>query len=196
MLVNEIFYSFQGEGMYVGTPCIFLRLSGCNFHCSFCDTDNDIRKQIKVHNVSDVIKFLMEKHKTNLLVITGGEPLLQYDTLKKLINSLDCQIQIETNGSIIKPIIQNIDYVVSPKNNEELLFDFYKDYDNVHFKFIIKNQQDIDMIKKLQEEHNYTKTIWLQPLFQKDKEMTQLILDNNLQNIKISGQLHKYLNQR
>ena len=196
MLINELFYSFQGEGKYVGTPCFFLRLSGCNFNCDFCDTDYKKNKNCLVNDVSNSIDFLMEKHNTNLLVITGGEPLLQYEEVKQLVDSLDYKIQIETNGSIIKPILKNVEYCISPKNNEELLFGFYKGFDNVFFKFLIKNQEDIDLIKYLQKEYNYNKTIWLQPLYEKDKEITDLILENNLSNIKISGQLHKYLNQR
>lgn len=196
MEITEIFYSFQGEGLHTGVPCLFLRLSGCNFNCDFCDTNYKKNYNCLVINVTEVIEFLMEKYNVELLVITGGEPLLQYDSLKKVIDCLNCNIQIETNGSIIKPIIKKADYIVSPKNNEEILFDFYKDYDNVYFKFLIKNQDDIDLVKRLQEKHNYEKTIWLQPLFEKDKEITQLILDNKMKNIRISGQMHKYLHQK
>ena len=196
MLINEIFYSFQGEGKYNGTPCLFLRLSGCNFNCEFCDTNHTKNKNCHVNDVSKSIDFLMKKHNTNLLVITGGEPLLQYKEVKQLVNSLDYKIQIETNGSIIEPNIKKAEYCISPKNNEELLFRFYKGFENVFFKFLIKNQEDIDFIKYLQNEYDYNKTIWLQPLYENDKEITNLILKNNLSNIRISGQLHKYLNQR
>lgn len=196
MKINEIFYSFQGEGMYAGTPCIFLRLSGCNFNCTFCDTNYKKNKDYSINDISNHIQFLMRKYNTNLLIITGGEPLLQYEEIKQLIDNLEYKIQIETNGSIIKPIIKEAEYCISPKNNEELLFDFYKGFDNIFFKFLIKNQEDINLIKYLQEKYDYNKTIWLQPLYEKDKEITDLILENNLSNIRISGQLHKYLNQR
>lgn len=194
--VSEIFYSFQGEGKYAGTPCLFLRLSGCNFKCSFCDTNHDTEKVYSVEYLTSVLNHFLQEYNCDLLVITGGEPLLQYKSICQLIGGLHCKVQIETNGSIIEPILKNVDYVVSPKNNERLLFDFYHAYDNVYFKFLIKNQDDINLVKSLQKEYDYQKTLWLQPLWQKDKEVTQLILNNKLRNIKISGQLHKYLNQR
>ena len=196
MKVNELFYSFQGEGIYVGTPCIFLRLSKCNFNCDFCDTNYEDYKEINTLPLSKKISNMMKEHNTDLLVITGGEPLLQYDEMKELINHLNCNIQIETNGSIINPILPNVTYIISPKKNEKLLFDFYHKYENVHFKFLIKNQEDIDLVKQLKQQYDYNETIWLQPIYEKDQQVTTLILENNIPNVKISGQLHKYLNQR
>lgn len=196
MKVNEIFYSFQGEGPYSGTPCLFLRLSGCNYNCSFCDTDHESYTEYKVKDLSRKLRDMMDEYNTNLIVITGGEPILQYDELSELCTRLKCNIQIETNGSIIKPIIEKAEYVISPKANHELIFDFYHEFDNVYFKFLILDQSDMDMIKQLQSEYNYSRTIWVQPVYEKDKENTSLILRNMPKNIKISGQLHKYLDQR
>ena len=139
---------------------------------------------------------MMAEHNTSLIVITGGEPILQYDELNELCTRLKCNIQIETNGSIIKPIIEKAEYVISPKANHELIFDFYHEFDNVYFKFLILDQSDIDMIKQLQSKYNYNKTILVQPVYEKDKENTTMILRNSLKNVKISGQLHKYLDQR
>ena len=196
MKVNEIFYSFQGEGPYSGTPCLFLRLSGCNYNCSFCDTDHESYTEYKVKDLSRKLRDMMDEYNTNLIVITGGEPILQYDELSELCTRLKCNIQIETNGSIIKPIIEKAEYVISPKANHELIFDFYHEFDNVYFKFLILDQSDIDMIKQLQSKYNYNRTIWVQPVYEKDKENTTMILRNSLKNVKISGQLHKYLDQR
>ena len=130
---------------------------------------------------------LLYEHNTNLLVITGGEPLLQYEELKELISNLECKVQIETNGSIKKQILEK---------PTEKVFEQYHKFSNVYFKFLIKNQEDVELIKYLQEAYDYDRIIWLQPLYEKDKEITDLILENNLSNIRISGQLHKYLNQR
>lgn len=194
--INELFYSFQGEGKNTGTPCLFIRLSGCNLNCSFCDTDHTYFEEYPSEQVIDMIQQLQETHNTNLLVITGGEPLLQYEELEGIIDSLDCNIQIETNGSIKLPVLKNTEYVISPKQDIEEAFQYYKDNNNCYFKFLIENQQDIDQVKNLQTKYNYTKTIWLQPVYEKDKEVTEMILKNKLNNIKISGQLHKYLEQR
>ncbi|MBQ6345134.1 MAG: 7-carboxy-7-deazaguanine synthase QueE [Methanobrevibacter sp.] len=196
MKVNEIFYSFQGEGLYAGTPCIFLRLSQCNLNCPFCDTDYENYEDKNVIELVRLLTSLLYEHNTNLLVITGGEPLLQYEELKELISNLECKVQIETNGSIKKQILEKPTYIISPKEKAEKVFEQYHKFSNVYFKFLIKNQEDVELIKYLQEAYDYDRIIWLQPLYEKDKEITDLILENNLSNIRISGQLHKYLNQR
>lgn len=196
MKVNEIFSSFQGEGVYTGVPATFLRLSGCNLNCDFCDTEFEEYKELSVELVKESILQHMKNHNTELLVITGGEPLLQYEELKLLLKELDCNIQIETNGTIQRIPFEDVCYVVSPKKNIENIFKFYKDYDKTCFKFVITCQEDIDLIEELRNKYNFTDTIWLQGEFSKANEMTTLILNNNLRNIRISGQLHKYLNQQ
>ena len=85
MKVNEIFSSFQGEGVYTGVPATFLRLSDCNLNCSFCDTEFKDYKNLSVELVKESILQHMKNHNTHLLVVSGGEPLLQYDELKELI---------------------------------------------------------------------------------------------------------------
>ena len=199
MKVNEIFSSFQGEGPYIGLPATFVRLSGCNLNCGFCDTDFDDYKELSVELVKEAILQHCKNHNTSLLVITGGEPLLQYEEVKELIEDLEytgLTIQIETNGSIKRIPISGTSYVISPKENIREVFEFYKDYDLSFFKFIITCQKDIDLIKELQEEYDYQNLINVQPEYSKAVELTELILLNNMTNIRISGQLHKYLNQR
>ena len=193
MRVNEIFNSFQGEGIYVGTPATFIRLQGCNLKCSFCDTDFTNSRELSVDRVKNIIVENMQKHQTDLLVITGGEPLLQYNELQELTNQLNCNIQIETNGTILeKPL--NATYMISPKKNIEKTFKFYKDYEKTYFKFIIQKESDLKEIKKLIEKYNYSKTIWLQPEYSHAEKITKLILNKNLSlKYKISGQMHKYL---
>ena len=199
MKVNEIFSSFQGEGPYAGLPATFLRLSGCNLNCDFCDTDFDDYKELSVELVKESILQHCKNNNTPLLVITGGEPLLQYEELKKLIEELDYSnltIQIETNGSIRRIPISPVSYVISPKKNIRQIFEFYKDYDMSFFKFIITEQKDIDLIKELQKDYDYDELIWVQSEYSKADELTSLILSNNMDNIRISGQLHKYLKQQ
>lgn len=197
MKVNEIFDSFQGEGVYTGVPATFLRLSGCNLNCDFCDTDFNICKEISVELVRESILQHMKNNNTHLLVVTGGEPLLQYDELKELVESLNCDTQIETNGTIFRIPLTDVSYVISPKTNAEQVFNFYKDYPKAYFKFIIKNGFDLHIVKQLLQKYNYTKTVWLQPEFSNASEITSLILSKHPSfNYKISGQLHKYLKQK
>lgn len=191
--VNEIFNSFQGEGVYAGTPATFLRLSGCNLNCSFCDTDFKDYDELTVSMVKNIIVENMEKHKTDILVITGGEPLLQYDEVNQLINQLNYKVQVETNGTIIK-VPLNATYMISPKKEIEKIFKFYKNYDKAYFKFIIQDNQDLQQINELIQKYDYNKEVYLQPVYQNAQEITKLILKKHLPfKYKISGQLHKYL---
>lgn len=200
MKILEIFSSFQGEGPFVGTPATFLRLAGCNLNCEWCDTDLTEVKEMSLESVSEIIYNQIKCFNSDLLIITGGEPSLQLNEIESLIKLLpsNIHIQMETNGFKTFLINKNIDYVISPKQNKEEVFARYYDYDNVYFKFVICSQEDIDEIIFLKNKYNYDKTIWLQPEFNHDVEITNLIISNfnKLENIKISAQIHKYLNQR
>ena len=200
MKVVEIFDSFQGEGIYTGEPATFLRLGGCNLNCDFCDTEFDNYKEIDVELVKECLLNHIKNHKNKLLVITGGEPLLHYDEIKELVDLLHYQIfneglkiQIETNGFIRRIPIRNTTYVISPKRDIDNVFKFYKDYDDAYFKFVIEDFWDLRLVKSLQEKCDYKKTVWLQPEFSQTERVVKLILSKNINNIRISGQLHKYM---
>ena len=197
--VSEIFTSFQGEGPYVGTPATFLRLYGCNLNCQWCDTDISTYEMLSVDDVAEILMTQMEFNNINLLVITGGEPTLQMEEIKRLIKELpdDIKIQLETNGSIFE-YLPEIEYVISPKEDKEKVFENYYKYDNVFFKFVITCEEDIDEVISIKNKYGYDKTIWLQGEFSKDALMADLIRENfpRLENIKLSVQTHKYLNQR
>lgn len=110
--VNEIFYSLQGEGCHTGTPAVFVRLSGCNRACPFCDTDHAAGRSMTAAEIIAEVEQYPARH----IVITGGEPALQIDS--DLIAALKSQghyLQIETNGSL--PLPAGIDWVTcSPKD--------------------------------------------------------------------------------
>lgn len=97
MKVNEIFCSLQGEGRWTGTPAVFLRLSGCNLRCHFCDTTHETGVEMSVADIlSDVSRFGV-KH----IVITGGEPTMQINgELLTALKNAGFFVQIETNGSV------------------------------------------------------------------------------------------------
>ncbi len=197
--VSEIFTSFQGEGPYIGTPATFLRLYGCNLNCQWCDTDISTYEMLSVDDVAEILMTQMEFNNINLLVITGGEPTLQMEEIKRLIKELpeDIKIQLETNGSIFE-YLSEIEYVISPKEDKEKVFENYYKYENVFFKFVITCEEDIDEVISIKNKYGYDKTIWLQGEFSKDALMADLIRENfpRLENIKLSVQTHKYLSQR
>lgn len=197
--VSEIFTSFQGEGPYIGTPATFLRLYGCNLNCQWCDTDISTYEMLSVDDVAEILITQMEFNNINLLVITGGEPTLQMEEIKRLIKELpdDIKIQLETNGSIFE-YLPEIEYVISPKEDKEKVFENYYKYENVFFKFVITSKEDIDEVISIKNKYGYDKTIWLQGEFSKDALMADLIRENfpRLENIKLSVQTHKYLSQR
>ena len=73
--VNEIFYSIQGESSYAGTPCVFIRLTGCNLRCVWCDSEYSFYDGRKFS--IDEILTEIKKYNCNLIEVTGGEPLMQ-----------------------------------------------------------------------------------------------------------------------
>lgn len=96
MRVNEIFYSLQGEGTFTGTPSVFVRLSGCNLACPFCDTDF---KSYREYSEEELIKEILF-YKAHHVVITGGEPTLQLtDSFLNELIEYGKEVQIETNGT-------------------------------------------------------------------------------------------------
>lgn len=111
--VCEIFYSLQGEGYFTGTPAIFLRFSGCNRRCHFCDTDFSRSTPMTAAEIVETIK---AAGSATHIVLTGGEPAMWIDT--PLISALKAHgffLQIETNGSL--PVPDEIDWVTcSPKD--------------------------------------------------------------------------------
>ncbi len=111
--INEIFYSLQGEGFHTGTPAVFVRFSGCNLRCSFCDTQHQAGEMLSLQEiVNEVNKYSIAP----LLVLTGGEPSLFIDEafVAELKQKTGKRIAIETNGT--RPLPTNLDWVTfSPK---------------------------------------------------------------------------------
>ena len=120
--VNEIFFTLQGEGAHSGIPAVFVRFSGCNLRCPWCDTDftnyTPMTAEQIVKEVRELYDMPNERHK--MCVLTGGEPSLQVD--KPLIDALHdagFYICIETNGT--RPLPQGIDWITcSPKKGTKI----------------------------------------------------------------------------
>ena len=111
--VNEIFYSLQGEGRWMGRPAVFVRMSGCNLKCPFCDTDFRGYSEMSADDI--LSRCLEEGGECRFIVLTGGEPSLQVD--EQLISPLHqagYYLSMETNGTHAIP--EGIDWVTcSPK---------------------------------------------------------------------------------
>ena len=112
--VNEIFHSLQGEGYNTGTASVFIRLSGCNLRCDFCDTRHEPGTMM---SLPEIVERVMRYPRAPLVVLTGGEPSLWIDDdfvagLKQLTGK---RIAIETNGT--HPLPAGIDWItLSPKS--------------------------------------------------------------------------------
>lgn len=111
----EIFYSVQGEGMWTGTPAVFVRLAGCNLSCRFCDTDYSMKRLASVAEVVDEVNQVGPG--CPMIVLTGGEPLAQAESAA-LIDALRAagkRVHIESNGTIFTELPDDVWLCVSPK---------------------------------------------------------------------------------
>ena len=158
LIVNEIFYSIQGESVYSGRPCVFVRLTGCNLRCSYCDTlyayENGIEMEI------DQILKQVDLFNCPLVEITGGEPLIQSETPLLIYSLLENghELMLETNGSLDISIVDErcikiVDIkcpssMESDKNDLENLNNINRK-DQV--KFVIGNRKDYEYAKKIKE---------------------------------------------
>lgn len=110
--INEIFYSLQGEGHHTGYPSVFIRFSGCNLRCPFCDTRHN---EGIMMNDDDIIR-AVNLYRADWIVLTGGEPALAIDDefVRTLKRTTGKRVAIETNGTYEVP--ESVDWVtVSPK---------------------------------------------------------------------------------
>lgn len=137
MRVNEIFYSIQGEGHFAGVPAVFVRLSGCNLACSFCDTDFQSFTEMTEEEIVQAVETLGGK--ATHVVLTGGEPSLQVTpTLCDKLHKAGKFIQMETNGT--HEVTEGIDFVTcSPK------FEFCK-----HAELKVKRIDELKVVYTLE----------------------------------------------
>lgn len=201
--VNEIFYSIQGEGSKAGLPCIFIRLTYCNLRCSYCDTEYAFYEGSDM-SIDEIIQEI-SNYDCNLVEVTGGEPLVQMESLDLMEQLCDkgYNVMLETGGSL--PIM-NIDKRV------KIIIDFKcptskmmkkNDYNNINFlkpidevKFVIGNREDYEWTKNLIEKYDLTSKceILFSTVFGslENRELVEWILKDNLK-VRFQTQLHKYI---
>ena len=196
--INEIFSSVQGEGLRQGEPTIFIRLTGCNLRCDFCDTANawEQGQEKTVTQIIDVVTKLRKNFKAEWICLTGGEPLLQdiSDLVKGLKNE-HFKIQVETNATRFQSL--PFDWVtVSPKPENYFFRAEFKNIAN-EVKLVVSKELDYKIVAKFRRDFPEETPVLLQPQSNKKWSMNQgssilkKSLSTGLKNIKLSIQLHK-----
>ncbi|HEY7338658.1 MAG TPA: 7-carboxy-7-deazaguanine synthase QueE [Bryobacteraceae bacterium] len=124
MKVSEIFYSIQGEGALAGVPSVFVRLSGCNLRCVWCDTPYTSWNPEGQEKSLDAILSEVRGHASTHVVVTGGEPMIapQIVELTRELKRLDFHITIETAGTVYAPVTCDL-MSVSPKLANSIPFE-------------------------------------------------------------------------
>ena len=203
LLVNEIFVSIQGESTYAGIPCVFIRLTGCNLRCSYCDTVYAYSEGSAM-SLEEILNSVRGYESRNIC-ITGGEPLLQ-ENISKLINLLKkdhFNVYIETNGSrnidiLPKGIVRVVD-IKCPDSGMEQEMDWQnierlKSRDEV--KFIISSKRDYEWAKgvtvKYKIRDRATVLFGLVHGKLKPKTLAGWILKDGL-DVRLQLQLHKII---
>lgn len=188
--VKEIFYSLQGEGGRQGEASIFIRLSGCNLKCDFCDTDFSGGEMMELPQILSVIR----KFPCRWIIWTGGEPALQLTGGALAFFKHEGYFQaIESNGHF--PLPDLLDYtVVSPKGNPDYAKAINPQVDEVRLP--VKKGDAIPVLERLPKAKSY----FLSPVFTDDAVMTKENTDYCVDQIKqltgwrLSLQIHKLIN--
>jgi 7-carboxy-7-deazaguanine synthase len=165
VIVNELFYSLQGEGRLSGVPSIFIRLAGCPLRCRWCDTKYALERDAGVEMSLRDIKDKIAGYPTRHIVITGGEPLLS-DSIEELCQSFetdDVHITIETAGIKVVNNLRCDLMSISPKlsnsmpemagesyqrvmTNHDATQSMIEHYDDYQLKFVVDKASDLDEI--------------------------------------------------
>ena len=154
--VNEIFHSIQGESSWSGQPCVFVRLTGCNLRCSYCDTiyAYDEGRILQIPDIMEQVR----RFSCDLVELTGGEPLLQEETPSLVSTLLDSgyEVLLETNGSIdINKMDQRCARILDVKcpssgmAGKNDLSNLQKLTPLDELKFVIGNREDYEFAKDI-----------------------------------------------
>lgn len=201
--INEIFHSIQGESSRAGEPCVFIRLTGCNLRCSYCDTEYAFYDG-KSYTIDDIIE-VVEKYNCRLVEVTGGEPLLQEDTLNLMNRLCDdgFEVMLETGGSLpVDTVDGRVKIILDmkcpssgmTKKNLYANLNWIKTTDEV--KFVIGNREDYEWSKNVLEEYGVLNkaAALFSPVFGKlePSDLAKWILEDKL-NVRFQIQIQKYI---
>ncbi|MCH5241489.1 MAG: radical SAM protein [Muribaculaceae bacterium] len=194
--INEIFHSIQGEGCRAGVPSVFIRFSGCNLKCGFCDTRHEEGKLMNDEEIINEIK----KYPASQIVLTGGEPSLfiDEDFVSKIKNSTGLPITIETNGTTVLP--KGIDWVtVSPKSGMQERGDACVKVEHANELKVVDVGQDLEPYFQLKCVGNDT-VMLLQPCYVEDQTEREKNTRRTIRRVmsdprwRLSLQTHRFLN--
>lgn len=203
MKITEIFKSVEGETSHVGLPCVFIRVTGCNLRCSYCDTAYAYEggREMSIPSILDGIR----KFKTKLVCITGGEPLTNEETpllVDELINE-HYTVLVETNGScdiraLPKKAIKIMDLKCPDSNASHLMnwqnIGYLTPLDEV--KFVLSSRKDYEWAKEVIQRYclsDITQVLIGTVLGAiSHKTVVQWILEDNL-DVRFQLQIHKYI---
>lgn len=192
--VMEDFYTLQGEGFHQGKAAYFIRLGGCDVGCVWCDVkdswDTEKHPKLKIESLKSKVK----KTPAEIVVITGGEPLMHDLTeLTKKLQAAGLKTHIETSGA--HPLSGTWDWIcLSPKKFKAPLPVILLEADEL--KVVIFNRSDLEWAEKYAAQVSANCKLYLQPEWDKAAQMTPLIIDYIKANPKweLSLQIHKYVN--
>lgn len=190
--VNEIFHSLQGEGYHTGTASVFIRLSGCNLRCPFCDTRHESGTMM---SLPEIVEHVMRHGSAPLIVLTGGEPSLWIDDefvagLKAMTGK---RIAIETNGT--HPLPHGLDWVtLSPKTGIAGSRDIPLVLNSCDELKVVYLGQDLSQYDPIRATHRYLQPCWCSDEQQYSRNMqatVQAVLDHP--SWRLSLQTHRIL---
>lgn len=202
MKINEVFYSIQGEGLLIGLPTTFIRTTGCNLRCNWCDTTYAYEDG-KLMTVDEIIREV-KSYPTKHVCVTGGEPLIQSNInflLRKVLEK-GYYVSIETNGSLnirnlpnTPRLIINLD-IKCPSSgmHEKMFFSNIKWLDDTdQLKFVIADETDYEYAKEIIRRFSPRCNIIFQPV---GGTGVKMIADNVLRDrlqVRVLPQLHKLI---
>jgi 7-carboxy-7-deazaguanine synthase len=203
LTINEIFKSIQGESSFTGLPCIFIRLTGCNLRCTWCDTEYAFYEG-KPKSVQDIMDAI-EPLGVPLVEITGGEPLLQ-DAVYDLMNALlakNFKVLVETGGGIsVEKVPERVIKILDIKcpGSGEASKNLWDNLDHLNpedeVKFVLADRADYEWSRKILDRtqvHKKVKVLF-SPVYDKLnlKELAAWVLEDNLP-VRVQTQLHKVI---
>jgi 7-carboxy-7-deazaguanine synthase len=204
LTINEIFYSIQGESTYAGKPCVFVRLTGCDLRCSWCDTPYAFSEGQKMS--VDAVLQQVDRYGSPLVEVTGGEPLLQedvYPLMERLLES-GRTVLLETGGQIdvsrVPLAVIKVMDVKCPASgeshrNEWSNIDRLGSRDQV--KFVIKDRGDYEFARDLVVRHALDRrcaAVLFSPVHDvlEPKALSEWILEDRLP-VRLQLQIHKHI---